>query len=265
MIRCPVPSGTHGRPGAGSAHPPRGCCCGPLRLRSPGESPRFPRHTTCNPRTLYRRSAWPELDHGGSLGQEAQQEAQAAEKEAQEAWRAAKRPSGGRTTVSSGGCDLYSRALLTVLRWAAMRSDGRERHRRDFLLRAGGVFLRLRRILLLRHLRLPRRRRHVRSVPGTILQRHTAMLRRPDLHQRVLWWLPGPRRLLYRGFAMLPQQLRQWRLLVGAGRTLRARRRLPQLLPRPELQRRLCERQLRGLSSTLQIGPMARLLGLPRR
>ena len=215
--------------------------------------PGFPRHSTRESRTLCRWSPWSDLDRGGSDGQEAHQEAQAAAQKAQAAWWATRWPD-TQWAVSSARCDVYSWTVPPLLRGSAMRSDGRERHRRDLLLRAGGDVLHLCRILLLRHLRLPRRRRHVRSLPGTNLQRRTAVLRRRDLQQRVLRWLPGPRCLLYRGFAMLLQHLHRRRLPVGARGAVRARRRLPRLLPRPELHRRLRERQLHDLERRRGLG-----------
>jgi hypothetical protein len=182
--------------GTTSAHPPWRCCRGSLHLRSPGESSRLQRHTTRKPWSLCRRPAWPDFDRGGCCGQEAQQETQASEEEAQAAWWAIRRP-GTQRTVSDDRRIVCSRPIPAMLRWSAMRPDGRERRCRDLLLRAGGDVLHLCRILLLRHLRLSRRRRHVRSLPGPFLHRHTAMLRRSDLQQRILRRLPGSRCVLY--------------------------------------------------------------------
>jgi hypothetical protein len=249
---------------ATSAHPPWRCCCGPLRLRSPGESSRLTRHATLKPWSLCRWSARPDCDYRRRGGQEAQKEAQEAETEANAEWRAdwwaAQRPGTHPRTVSSGGCNLCSRPIPELLRWSAMRSNGHQRHCRDVLLRTGGDFLHHRGFLLLGHLRLSRRRGYLRSLPGPFLQRHTAVLRRSDLQQRLLRWLPRPRDFLYRRFTMLLQQLHRWRLSVGAGRTVRTRCRLPLLLPRPQLQRRLREWQLRDLNPAPRLcshGPAA--------
>jgi hypothetical protein len=179
-----------------SAHPPWGCRSGSLQFRWSGEGPRLPRHTTREPWSLCRWSDWPDLDLGGRHGQETQQETQESKEKAQAGSWAARRPGTRRRCVSSGGCNVCPRAIPTMLQRSAMRSDRRERHRRDVLLRARGSIVHQRRILLLRHLRLPRPGRYMRALPGTILQRHTALLWRPDLQQRVLWRLPGPRCLL---------------------------------------------------------------------
>ena len=172
-IRCPVRSDT--RPvvdttvSTTTAQPSWRYRCGPLPHRSPGKGPRLPHHPTREPWSLCRGPAWPDLDRGGCYGREAQQETQAAEKEAQAAWRAVRRPGARRRTVPIAGCNLRSRPIPTLLRWSAMRSDDHERHCRHFLLRAGGDFMYLWRILLLRHLRLSRWRRHVRPLPGSFL------------------------------------------------------------------------------------------------
>jgi hypothetical protein len=179
-----------------AAHPPWGCQSGSLQLRWSGEDSRLQRHTTREPWSLCRWSTWLDLDLGGRHGQETQQEAQESKETAQAGWRAARWPGTRRRCVSRGGCNVCPRAIPTVLQRSAMRSDRRERYRRDVLLRARGNIVHQRRILLLRHLRLPRPGWHMLALPGTILQCHTALLRRPVLHQRTLWWLPGPCGLL---------------------------------------------------------------------
>src|SRR5215212_7325659 len=80
-------AGGHIRASTTSAHPLWRCRCGPLPSRSPGEDSRLTRHTTREPWFLCRWPAWPDLNGGEHYGQEAQ----APEKETQEARRAARR------------------------------------------------------------------------------------------------------------------------------------------------------------------------------
>jgi hypothetical protein len=114
--------------------------------------------------------------------------------------------------------------------------------------------LRYRRAMLLGHLRLPRRRRHLRSVPRSQLLDRSAMLWWSRLYGRLLRRLPRPRGLLHELFPVLLQRLHEWRLPVGAGRAMRPRRGLPRLLLESELHERLRQRYLSGVRRCLAEG-----------
>ena len=66
--------------------------------------------------------------------------------------------------------------------------------------------------------------------------------------ERVLRRLPRSGHVLHVQLAMLLQQLHQRRLLVGHGRSVRPRRRLPLLLPQPQLHQRVRWRYVHGVS-----------------
>jgi hypothetical protein len=99
----------------------------------------------------------------------------------------------------------------------------------------------LRRTMLLRHLRLPRQRWHLRAVPRSHLRCRSAMLRWSRLHEWLLRRLPRPRDVVHELQPMLLQQLHERCLSIGAGRPMRPRRRLPRVLLGPELHE--CVRQ----------------------
>ena len=76
------------------------------------------------------------------------------------------------------------------------------------------------RAMLLRHLRLPRQRRHLRPVPRSHLRCRSAMLWWSRLYRRLLRRLPRPRDLLHQLVPVLLQRLHGRRLSVSAGRTM---------------------------------------------
>lgn len=103
--------------------------------------------------------------------------------------------------------------------------------------------------MLLWLLRLPRQGRHLLPVPRSYLLGRSAMLWRARLYRGLLRRLPRPRGRLHQLIPVLLQRLHERRLPVGAGRDLCPRRRLPGLLPEPELHECLRQWRLYGLRS----------------
>lgn len=79
----------------------------------------------------------------------------------------------------------------------------------------------LSRAMLLGHLRLPRQRWHLRSVPRSQLLGRPAVLWWVRLYGRLLRRLPRPRDLLHELFPVLFQRLHERRLSLGARRAMR--------------------------------------------